>query len=327
MTDFEQDFDEGEDDALSPVSVEDRARAMGWKPQEEYGGDPRRWSDAQTFIDRGEAELPILRDQSRRMSEKLARQERDMADLRNTVSEQAAAVKAAMDLARRADSGGYKRAMDELKAKRAEAVAIGDTEAFEQVQEQIDAAEAERATSSTEFNVTVPAKQPALSAPLVDQETDDFMAANPWFHQKPILKQAMIDAHLAIIQREGSVSGKALTDQYEQAKAEVVEAFPQYFPTQSNLAGGEEEFEDEPRPRPRPRLRVAPLAPSSPTIQHRRGGDPFLRITDERERSDAKAAFASVVKYDPNTTAEEYVTLYLNPKTDVLALRARRGKA
>ena len=33
-----------------------------------------------------------------------------------------------------------------------------------------------------------------------------------------------------------------------------------------------------------------------------------------------------MAKYDPDTSEEEYVTLYLNPKTDVLALRARRGR-
>ena len=312
----DQEFEDGGE--LSEVSVEERARAMGWKPQHEYRGDPRRWTDAAEFIAHGEAALPILRDQSRKMSEKLARQETDMSKLREEMAEQAAAVKHAMDLARNANDAGYKRAMDELKAKQREAVAVGDTETYDNVDAQIKAAEAERATA----NITVPIpKAPEVpKAPQMDRETTDFIADNPWFNDKPILNAAMVSAHLAIVKREGAAKGADLTDQYERAKAEVVEAFPQYFPNEDDVS-------NESPQRPRPRLRAAPLSPSSSSNQPRRNGSPFDRIEDPAEREEAKKAFAGLAKYDPDCTANEYVTLYLNPKADVLALRASRNKA
>lgn len=314
----EYDFEDGGDGVLiedgEPVSVEDRARAMGWKPKAEYRGDPRRWTDAEEFIAHGEAELPILRDQSRRMSEKLARAEGELNTLRNTVSEQTMAIQDAMKLAQRADERGYQRGIAELKAKQREAVAIGDMEAYDQTEQQIQAAERERAIVETPAPVA-PAPQPEP-----EPEVQQFVAANPWFEAKPILKRAMIDAHSAIVQSEGIAKGRALVDQFERAKAEVVDAFPQYFPTEGD--------DDEPR-RARPRLRAAgTLEPSGVVPMRRRGASPFDRIEDMNERKEAKDAYDRMVRLNnTDMTAEEYISLYTGEQQDVLAMRAARKKA
>ena len=33
------------------ADVEARAREMGWKPQEEFHGDPSRWVDAEAYVE------------------------------------------------------------------------------------------------------------------------------------------------------------------------------------------------------------------------------------------------------------------------------------
>jgi hypothetical protein len=48
-------------------TVEDRARAMGWSPKEEFRGDQSRWVDAATFVKNGEESLPILRERMRKL--------------------------------------------------------------------------------------------------------------------------------------------------------------------------------------------------------------------------------------------------------------------
>lgn len=48
-------------------TVEDRARRMGWSPQEEFRGDKAKWVDATTFVKNGEESLPILRERLRSM--------------------------------------------------------------------------------------------------------------------------------------------------------------------------------------------------------------------------------------------------------------------
>ena len=42
-----------------------RARRMGWIPKDEYGGKPDNWRSAKDFIERGENEMPILRERLR----------------------------------------------------------------------------------------------------------------------------------------------------------------------------------------------------------------------------------------------------------------------
>ena len=44
------------------MSVEARARRMGWYPKEEFHGRPEDWIPAEKFIDRAEKEAPILRE-------------------------------------------------------------------------------------------------------------------------------------------------------------------------------------------------------------------------------------------------------------------------
>lgn len=312
-------YPDDDQDDLPPVSIEDRARAMGWKPQHEYRGDSRRWTDAAEFIAHGEAELPILRDQNRRLSEKVARFE-------TTVAEQSTAIEAAMTLARRADETGYQRGLKELKAKQREAVETGDTATFDQISEQIDAAERERASDPT--HVTVPIrKEPPMTerappAPTAqDPETATFIADNPWFNQRAILRNAMIAAHSALVAAEGKQTGIALADQYERAKADVAESFPHFFPS-----GEQDDSAPTPIPAvaPRPRLRAPALSPSSGP--HRTtNATPFDRIP-AAERAEAIAAFNNIAKYDPDATAEEYVKLYLGEEEDVLALRTQRKK-
>lgn len=336
----EDEFEEEPDAGLArvleppPVTAEQRAKAMGWKPlpadprnpqPNEYRGDPRRWTDAATFIAHGEEELPILRDQNRRMSEKLARLDpAEIETMRNTIAQQAVALKRAESIALRADKAGYDRALAELKTKQREAVETGDTVGFDQVQEQIDAAIAARAEVEK-----VPDPEPAPPpAPATEgrwPETTAFLAENPWFQTDAVLQSAMIKAHEAMVTLHPNIGR---VEGYARAKAQVVEAYPDRFPS--------DQLEDEPvarEPEPAPArqpsrqpARAAVLAPSAPVAPGERRKSPFDLIPEE-ERADARAGFEYARKGDSELPASEYVALYLNPKLNPIELRERRKKA
>ena len=51
--------------------IEQKAKAMGWSPQEEFRGDPDKWIDAAKFVARGENIMPILKENLDRALEKL----------------------------------------------------------------------------------------------------------------------------------------------------------------------------------------------------------------------------------------------------------------
>lgn len=326
----------------APISIEARARTMGWKPlptdprnpqPDEFRGDPRYHRGAAEFIAHGEAELPVLRDNNRRMSEKLARLEPEMDTLRKTVTEQAAAIRRATALAERADETGYKRALAELEAQRREAVRIGDETAFDQVQARIDTMVQTRAAEP-------PAPTAEPPAPVVEgewPETTAFKRDNPWVMTDPVLRQAMISAHGAMLDNFPNMSR---SEQYDRAKRLVMEAHPAKFPREPALATEPDldpEYEDEPpvarepapppaAPRARPPARAAVLAPSAP----QRPGEGRRSVWDqipEEERAEARKGYEYSLKGDPEQPASEFVALYLNSKLNPLDLRARRKKA
>src|SRR5690606_35489735 len=53
------------------VDYEAQAKSMGWVPQDEWKGDPDKWTDAQEYVERGEQVLPILRANNRRLQDDL----------------------------------------------------------------------------------------------------------------------------------------------------------------------------------------------------------------------------------------------------------------
>lgn len=322
----DEEFDDELDEALDPGEpseetqdqLEARARTMGWKPQVEYRGDPRRWTDARTFIAHGEETLPILRDQNRRMSEKQVALEGRLTDQARTISEQAAAIQDTMKLARQANDAGYSRAMRELTDKRLEAVESGDTASFTQVQEEIDAmVKARSEPTPTPVVVTKPAADPAIVA--LDPAITAFVAANPWFNTNPVLTKAMIDMHNAVIAESPLMD---VADQLKVAKERLAKTFPSVAPAPA--ADPAEEPEIVPNERPRLRARQ----PTPPDAGDRRPRVPtgamISSLTDPAERAQARKAFENIQRQDPSFTEQEYMAMIDNPSADVLALRNSR---
>src|SRR5580704_10846902 len=94
---FAAELNSSEDSGGDPA-VEARAREMGWKPLAEYRGPPGRWQPAADFITRGENILPIVRDQNRRMTERIGKLEGEVTSLRSTAQEQLQIIKDLRDM-------------------------------------------------------------------------------------------------------------------------------------------------------------------------------------------------------------------------------------
>ncbi len=57
-------------------NYEQEARQEGWRPQEEWKGDPEKWVDAETFVERGEKISGILKSKVERLEQRLERAEK-----------------------------------------------------------------------------------------------------------------------------------------------------------------------------------------------------------------------------------------------------------
>lgn len=118
VVDTKQEVPETPEVAPTP-SIEDRARAQGWKPKEEFDGDISKWVSAETFVAKGE-----LIDKIEYLGKKLKDSERAIEMLK----EHHGHVKEAE----------FKRAVQYLQQQKKQAFADGNADLIIAIDEKID---------------------------------------------------------------------------------------------------------------------------------------------------------------------------------------------
>jgi len=120
--------DEADTEVSSERDWEGEAQRDGWRPLDEWSGDPDKWVDARTFVERGEEILPIVKARLGRQIEALERKVEEYAQTGaqfREFSEKA--------LARERQEKEKLRA--ELREARKQAVAEGDADKFDRADE------------------------------------------------------------------------------------------------------------------------------------------------------------------------------------------------
>jgi hypothetical protein len=154
--------------APDPAMVE-RARRLGWRPQEEYNGR-REWVPAEKFIETAENELPVLRENLRRLDNLYTK---DVGSLKNELTEVKQVLADFREFSTRAEQRAYEKAKRELEEKRDVAVAHADTETFKATQREIE-----------ELDKSVKPPKPEVEKPKVDAPDPaitSWIAENEWF--------------------------------------------------------------------------------------------------------------------------------------------------
>lgn len=319
---FAAELNAGEPEGGADAAVEARARDMGWKPLAEYRGPPGRWQPAADFISRGENILPIVRDQNRRMTERIGKLEGEVTSLRTTAGEQLQIIKELRDVGLRQNQAGYDRAMADIKAKQRQAADAGDLKSFDQLVEQQEALQAARATATPAAPepprpATTEPPRPPMSAP-----TQQFLAANAWFSNDTLLASTMTSFHQEVL-NERQINQEMLNadpaldrELLEEAKARVVDRYPERFPNQAVAR-------ETQRPQRQRRAAVATPTPDAPA--QRPGAAPTINsITDPAERAQAREAFNRMRRQLPDYTEAEYMALYDDPHADILVEQQKR---
>jgi len=98
------------------------AKSMGWVEEDKFRGDTSNWVNADTFVEKGMNDLPILRERVRSQSKKLHDMETDISQFK-THHEQTA-------------QREYNRAMKDLESRQLAAVETADTEEYKRIQQQ-----------------------------------------------------------------------------------------------------------------------------------------------------------------------------------------------
>lgn len=150
-------------------TVEDAAREMGWRPLDEYDGDPDKWVNAQSFVDR----KPLF--------DKIDSQNKRVKALEKSLQDQNAALRELTLHHKKVAETSYKKALADLKAERRAAVRSGDHDLADQIDEQIDNLKPEEVPE-----ITVPEPQPYTP------EIQEWMTENSWYQSNKEM-QAIAD--------------------------------------------------------------------------------------------------------------------------------------
>jgi hypothetical protein len=270
MSDTETPDGGAENTGPAPEIVE-RARRLGWRPQEEYSGR-REWVPAEKFIEVSEKELPVLRENLRRLDNLYTK---DVGALKNELSEVKQVLTDFREFSTRAEQRAYEKAKRELEEKRDVAVAHADTESFKAAQKELDELDK---TSKPKPEVEKPAK---VDAP--DPAITSWIAENSWFTTDTEMMAYAKSQDQYLMQTK---PGLSISERLAMVKDRTKKEFPDKF--------------GNPK-----REQASSVADPAPAPSRQKKGKTYDDLPPE-----AKAACDKFVKTIPGYKREDYVKEY-----------------
>jgi hypothetical protein len=179
-------------------NYEEIARKKGWSPKEDFQGDEDDWVPAEEFVKRE----PLF--------DRIKSQSKELKSLRKTVEAMVSQHQKQVD-------AGVKLKIKELQAEKRKAIELGDVDAVEEIEAQIDEQKEQTVPQST-----------------TNSEVTEWVDKNPWFKTDPELNSFAVAMNKVEFEKTGDVM-KSL----ENTKKAVMKAFP-------------EKFESKPRTTPDP---------------------------------------------------------------------------
>lgn len=198
---------------------ETEARDMGWVDKDTFKGDPDKWTDAKSFVERGETFIPFLQADRRKLQEKLDAKEKEMA-------ERIARIEKAADVGLKAAKAQHEAEIKRINDEMRKAVKAGDTAAFDALDKQRD-----------ELNKSAPDSEPATQTE--DQRNAyaaEWAKKNEWFNSDFDLNEEAQKYHVFL---NNSQPGLTIEENLEKVAEHVKQKYP-------------EKFGAKPSPAPRP---------------------------------------------------------------------------
>lgn len=172
--------------------VEAQARAQGWKPLEEFGGDPRKWVEARVWVENA----PLVA-QVKAHKQKIREQNR--------------ALEAAQQHYSRVHEVAYQKALQDIGEAKRQAIIEQDVAKVEQLDQERARIEVER----------MKAPQPTIT---VDPSYQEWIDANPTIVGDPQLKSFAIAYEQTLLTTEPDIDKRL-----EETTKAVRTAFPDRF--------------------------------------------------------------------------------------------------
>lgn len=215
-----------------PAEIEQAAREMGWRPQEEFRGDLTKWVDAETFVSRGENFIPILRKDREELRAENADIKRSLAETRALLETSQAAIEELKKFHSEDTARQVERARKALVQQLKEAREAGDVDSEVKIQDEL--AEIRTAQAAPE---ATPAAKPAVSPPpAIDPDLVAWQKDNTWFAEKPRLRGLALGIAEELRASEPKLVGKAFYERITEEMQEYLDPAPAQRP--ANKVGG-----------------------------------------------------------------------------------------
>lgn len=188
----------------SPVelTVEDRAREMGWKPETEYEGDPTKWVNAEIFV----ARAPLF--------EKIEAEKRHRISVEKQLELNNKALRELGEHNKKIAEQAYKRALKELRDAKKDALREGEAVLAEEIQERIDELKPENVPEVPEYNPN-------------RAKLDAWVADNKWYVDSLEMRNVADGiANTAVAQ------GKSADEVFEIVSTKIRKLYPDEFKAQ-----------------------------------------------------------------------------------------------
>ena len=216
----DQSGDTGDQTNQNPTysAAEAKALSQGWKPKDQFVGDPDDFIDAKEFLRRGELFERINRD--KQTINQLTKAMKELAEYNKSVRELA-----------------YNQALEDLTNQRREAMKSNDMETALNLEDKIEALRGKKGEYMKPVEIEVPEVEEEEEQQQADPEkqaiVDNWKQSNAWYDSDPDMKE-IADTIGARMYSQMEATGKFIPlDQFmEQVGAKVKELMPHKFETQ-----------------------------------------------------------------------------------------------
>lgn len=191
--------------------AEEKAMASGWRPQDEWTGDPDDWVDARTFNRNGEF-MSRIQQQSKQLNSSAS----EIEELKN-------AMKALGDHNKKIAEAEFKKAVASLKKEKVAALEGDDHELVVEIDDKIDE------LKETKREMDAKPKQ-ELEKPPADVAPDpvfvEWSATNTWYKNDTVMRGA---ADALGMEYADKNQGAPLADVLDYVTKQMATKFPQEF--------------------------------------------------------------------------------------------------
>ncbi len=237
-----------ETDESGASEIESRARQLGWRPPEEFNDDmknpPETFLSAEEYVRKAEDSLPIMRERSRYMGEKMDDLEAQLAKATGAIESSGKQVeelttlvddlhKQNLEVGKRA----YEKAKRDLQSKMDRAVEEGETEVYHEAKQELRDLESERPPEPVAKPEQEPVQQPTSQPdPASAPSTELSPVAKSWIDGNQDIMQDVMLNPIAVGMHNANMipkthGGAGMTEQQslDAVRKEIRKRFPEKF--------------------------------------------------------------------------------------------------